>query len=58
MKALFAAPSPAPVKSALNMRGLNVGGVRLPLVPLNDEEQRALQIALQPSNAEAILLNK
>lgn len=58
MKALFAAPSPAPVKSALNMRGVNVGGVRLPMVPLNEEEKRALQIALQPSNAEAILLNK
>jgi 4-hydroxy-tetrahydrodipicolinate synthase len=58
MKALFAAPSPGPVKSALNMRGLHVGGVRLPLIPLNDEEERALQIVLQPSNAEAILLNK
>ncbi|WP_148359670.1 4-hydroxy-tetrahydrodipicolinate synthase, partial [Peribacillus simplex] len=58
MKALFAAPSPAPVKSALNMRGLNVGGVRLPLVPLNYEEKRALQIALHPINVEAILLNK
>ncbi|MED3760759.1 4-hydroxy-tetrahydrodipicolinate synthase [Peribacillus frigoritolerans] len=58
MKALFAAPSPGPVKSALNMRGLHVGGVRLPLIPLNDEEERALQIVLQPSIAEAILLNK
>jgi 4-hydroxy-tetrahydrodipicolinate synthase len=58
MKALFAAPSPAPVKAALNMRGVNVGGVRLPMVPLNEEEKRTLQIALHPSNAEAILLNK
>ncbi|MFC0271489.1 4-hydroxy-tetrahydrodipicolinate synthase [Metabacillus herbersteinensis] len=53
MKALFAAPNPSPVKSALNMRGLNVGGVRLPLVPLNNEEKRALQITLQPSKIEA-----
>jgi 4-hydroxy-tetrahydrodipicolinate synthase len=54
MKALFAAPSPSPVKSALNMRGINVGGVRLPLVPLNIEEERALQIALQPNRIEAV----
>jgi 4-hydroxy-tetrahydrodipicolinate synthase len=43
MKALFAAPSPAPVKAALNLRGINVGEVRLPLVPLNEEEKQALQ---------------
>ncbi|MFU2018951.1 4-hydroxy-tetrahydrodipicolinate synthase [Peribacillus butanolivorans] len=54
MKALFAASNPSPVKSALNMRGINVGGVRLPLVPLNNEEKVALQIALQPSNVEAV----
>lgn len=36
------------------MRGLNVGGVRLPLVPLNNEEKIALQIALQPSNVEVV----
>jgi 4-hydroxy-tetrahydrodipicolinate synthase len=53
MKALFAAPSPSPVKAALNMRGINVGDVRLPLVPLNNEEKRALQGALQPINTEA-----
>lgn len=53
MKALFAAPSPSPVKAALNMRGINVGDVRLPMVPLNSDEERALQIALQPNNIEA-----
>jgi 4-hydroxy-tetrahydrodipicolinate synthase len=47
MKALFAAPNPTPVKTALNMRGINVGGVRLPMVALNDEETRALQSILQ-----------
>jgi 4-hydroxy-tetrahydrodipicolinate synthase len=52
MKALFAAPSPSPVKAALNMRGINVGDVRLPLVPLNNEEKRALQGALEPINIE------
>jgi 4-hydroxy-tetrahydrodipicolinate synthase len=54
MKALFTAPSPSPVKAALNMRGINVGGVRLPMVPLNIEEERALQIALQPNKIEAV----
>lgn len=43
MKALFAAPNPTPVKAALNMQGVQVGGVRLPMVPLNDEEKSVLQ---------------
>ncbi|WP_082232202.1 4-hydroxy-tetrahydrodipicolinate synthase [Halobacillus massiliensis] len=42
MKALFAQPSPAPVKAALNMTGVPVGGVRLPLVELTAEERHAL----------------
>jgi 4-hydroxy-tetrahydrodipicolinate synthase len=54
MKALFAAPNPSPVKAALNLKGLNVGDVRLPLVPLNNEEKRALQKVLQPINIEPI----
>jgi 4-hydroxy-tetrahydrodipicolinate synthase len=47
MKALFAAPNPTPVKAALNMRGINVGGVRLPMVALNSEETKVLQSVLQ-----------
>ena len=55
MKALFAAPSPAPVKAALNMKGINVGGLRLPLIPLNEEETRTLQnVLLQNSELEVI----
>ncbi|MCM3653832.1 4-hydroxy-tetrahydrodipicolinate synthase [Metabacillus litoralis] len=50
MKALFAAPNPTPVKAALNMSGINVGGVRLPMVALNGEETRALQSVLQVYN--------
>jgi 4-hydroxy-tetrahydrodipicolinate synthase len=46
MKALFAAPNPTPVKAALNMQGVQVGDVRLPMVPLNDEEKGALQKVL------------
>ena len=46
MKALFAAPNPSPVKAALNLKGIPVGGVRLPMIPLNDEQQRTLQQVL------------
>lgn len=42
MKGLFAAPSPAPVKTALQLKGLNVGSVRLPLVPLTEKERNEL----------------
>ncbi|KOP82188.1 4-hydroxy-tetrahydrodipicolinate synthase [Cytobacillus solani] len=42
MEGLFAAPSPTPVKTALQLKGLNVGSVRLPLVPLSEQERTAL----------------
>jgi 4-hydroxy-tetrahydrodipicolinate synthase len=38
-KVMFCAPSPAPVKFALAHRGFAVGGVRLPLLPLEAAEQ-------------------
>lgn len=38
-KGLFIAPNPSPVKEALRLRGLDVGGVRLPLIPLSDSEK-------------------
>ncbi|MFC3883155.1 4-hydroxy-tetrahydrodipicolinate synthase [Bacillus songklensis] len=47
MKALFAAPSPTPVKTALQLKGLDVGSVRLPLVPLSEQECIALTDVLQ-----------
>lgn len=43
MNALFSAPSPAPVKAALNMLNIPVGSVRLPLVPLTLEQQEQLK---------------
>ncbi|QGH36998.1 4-hydroxy-tetrahydrodipicolinate synthase [Gracilibacillus salitolerans] len=43
MQSLFMAPSPTPVKAALAMNGIDVGGVRLPLVPLNNEEMQLLR---------------
>ncbi|RCW70661.1 4-hydroxy-tetrahydrodipicolinate synthase [Saliterribacillus persicus] len=42
MKALFMAPSPSPVKAALRYQQLNVGSVRLPLVPLSPFEEQNL----------------
>ncbi|WP_042456446.1 4-hydroxy-tetrahydrodipicolinate synthase [Neobacillus dielmonensis] len=39
---LFAAPSPAPVKTALQIKGLDVGSVRLPLVGLTEQERNTL----------------
>lgn len=47
MNALFAAPSPTPVKAALQLRGLDTGFVRLPLVPLSQQEHQALTGVLQ-----------
>ncbi|QHT48432.1 4-hydroxy-tetrahydrodipicolinate synthase [Bacillus sp. SB49] len=40
MHAIFSAPSPSPVKAALNALGVQVGGVRLPLLPLSQEESK------------------
>ncbi|GGC97384.1 4-hydroxy-tetrahydrodipicolinate synthase [Pontibacillus salipaludis] len=48
MNACFMAPSPTPVKTALQMKGLDVGGVRLPLIPLSAEERSTLSKALAP----------
>ncbi|MFK9092452.1 4-hydroxy-tetrahydrodipicolinate synthase [Bacillus salipaludis] len=49
MQGLFAAPSPAPVKTALQISGLDVGSVRLPLVGLTEQE-RATLISLLKNN--------
>lgn len=43
MRELFATPSPVPVKTALQLEGLDVGGVRLPMVPLTETERLSLQ---------------
>jgi 4-hydroxy-tetrahydrodipicolinate synthase len=43
IRALFANPSPVPVKALLNRIGVEVGGVRLPMVPLDNEAALQLQ---------------
>jgi 4-hydroxy-tetrahydrodipicolinate synthase len=40
-------PNPVAVKYALTMRGVQVGGVRLPLVPVNDSEAQFLHQLLE-----------
>ncbi len=47
MNGLFIAPNPTPVKAALQMRGMDVGSVRLPLVPLSIEDRERLTSLLQ-----------
>lgn len=42
VKALFKAPNPSPVKAALEIKGVKVGSVRLPLVPLSEFEREEL----------------
>ncbi|PKR78675.1 4-hydroxy-tetrahydrodipicolinate synthase [Halalkalibacillus sediminis] len=47
MKACFMAPSPSPVKAALNHYGIEVGSVRLPLVELTEDEKNLLIHTIQ-----------
>lgn len=47
MNGLFTSPSPAPVKAALQLKNIDVGGVRLPLVPLNNQERENLKQLLE-----------
>ena len=42
MKGLFMAPSPTPLKTALQFKGLDMGSVRLPLVPLDGKQRLTL----------------
>jgi 4-hydroxy-tetrahydrodipicolinate synthase len=49
MNELFSAPSPTPVKTALQLKGMDVGSVRLPLIPLTEEERNRLSNVLKLS---------
>jgi 4-hydroxy-tetrahydrodipicolinate synthase len=40
---IFRVPSPAAIKHALNLRGVQVGGVRLPLLAVTEEEGRFVE---------------
>ncbi|MFC4768847.1 4-hydroxy-tetrahydrodipicolinate synthase [Effusibacillus consociatus] len=47
-ESLFLMPNPAPVKAALNMIGVPVGGVRLPLVEADDKMVGILREMISP----------
>lgn len=57
MKVLFATPNPTSVKAALNLNGIQVGGVRLPMVPLNNDQLNHLQNVLSRYQEDAKKLN-
>ena len=46
-EALTVTTNPIPVKAALNMVGVQVGGLRLPLVEATDEEKAVVREALE-----------
>jgi 4-hydroxy-tetrahydrodipicolinate synthase len=45
--ALFVTSNPVPLKAALNMLGFCVGGVRLPLVEMQEHEKKILEASLK-----------
>lgn len=47
MKGLFMAPSPSPVKAALRIKGIEVGGLRLPLLELSQQDKDELTTILE-----------
>jgi 4-hydroxy-tetrahydrodipicolinate synthase len=49
-KAMSVTTNPMPVKAAMNMAGLDVGPVRLPLVELSEEERAVIREALERHN--------
>ncbi len=53
---LFIAPNPVPVKTALEHLGVPVGGTRLPLVGLDETENRQLLAALDAYGLKVISL--
>lgn len=45
--ALFIEASPSPIKTAMNMLGMNVGGCRLPMVPMEAHNEAFLKSTLE-----------
>ena len=45
--------NPIPVKAALNMLGHRVGGLRLPLVEADEDEQAAVRVGARAPRAAA-----
>ncbi len=53
IKAIFASPSPTPIKYAMSQVGFNCEEVRLPLVTLSPDEKRAVDLELSKLGASA-----
>ncbi|MCK9471377.1 MAG: 4-hydroxy-tetrahydrodipicolinate synthase [Bacilli bacterium] len=49
---LFIEPNPVPIKAALNLIGIDVGGVRLPLVELSNKNKNVLKLCLDELGLE------
>ncbi|RSL33870.1 4-hydroxy-tetrahydrodipicolinate synthase [Salibacterium salarium] len=49
MKSFTVAPSPAPIKAALELQGVISADVRLPMIRLNEEEMNVLRSTLHPT---------
>ena len=47
IKALFSEVNPIPVKAAMNMMGMNVGSLRLPLTEMEDKNKAVLEQELR-----------
>ena len=45
--ALFIITNPVPIKAAIRFTGFDVGGTRLPLVDMTEEELRVLRTAME-----------
>jgi 4-hydroxy-tetrahydrodipicolinate synthase len=46
-RVLFITSNPSPVKAALRLIGLDVGGTRLPLLPVNKDQEKEIACALK-----------
>jgi len=47
INALFIETNPIPVKEAMNLAGLDVGGFRLPLCPMENRTREVLKSSMQ-----------
>lgn len=47
VKALFSQPSPSPLKAALELKGLDTGLLRLPLLAISEEEKESLRAVIE-----------
>ncbi|MDD3653097.1 MAG: 4-hydroxy-tetrahydrodipicolinate synthase [Desulfotomaculaceae bacterium] len=49
-KGMFITTNPAPVKAALNLKGMQVGGLRLPMAEVTDLEREKIKTLLENEN--------